>query len=247
MNILDLLEAELYRYQQEWENAEEPVIQMQGRESRSTLNGWVVNAYGMHYALTKLGYDVPKRWKSSFCTTDAKKSMYINMVDDKHLTGLRLVVVPQDRECGWVRNDFNNSMSMSFLDTMLSMISNLERWQQNFSIFQKENPEVYAQFGKLKDMGNAFQKTNKLSDEGYAKFVEYVTAFDAICDKIQPSQDLTGGNATNTWIPHVKSLVDDGFIGVATVGSLPDRPNLEVWFEGPYEAHKVDVDDVVER
>lgn len=208
----------MFRKQSEWHDDGEPVIQVNARAGRNASAARNAVTYSVHYILHKMGVNVPKRWNSTFTSTAPEQSMFM----DGQTSGVRRVVVPDDRPIGFAKDDYNADAFEDFgarkiLRTIGDYLQTLDETPAIEDMFEELSLLLYA-----KDS----------NDEGYAKFLGTAERLDQMLTSL--------GKPTFTEQMHasMKPFVDAGDIGATTKGHAPEG-NYEVWFEGPYEAHVI--------
>lgn len=219
MKIQQLLETDLFRYQYEWEEKRQQVIQMPARAGRDSSSA--LTTYSVHYALSKLGINAPKRWNSSYAATNVADNLYLA---DMEGPGLRRVVIPGDRPVGFVEGDFNEHEYNGFsaIDIATKIFNFLHDLKQ-----QPGHEDLDPLLGRIINI----MDVNASNDEGYQQFSQLV----ADLDQILPT--LNQPTFAEQIVPAIKKYVDTGVLGATTYAHLPEG-DFEVWFEGPYEAHK---------
>lgn len=210
-----LIEADLFRFQRRWAKTQDPVIYIKQRPEGRDSSAPALETFGFHYGLTKLGLKLPRRWASTFCTTDPSESTFFSEggVDE---AGVRRIVVPGDRQCGWVVDDFNGGEG-----------------GYGISDIVQQYLEAVGDPNLAEDM-QQYAQTHRTDDQGYYDFADLMEYADEVANG--------GTSLTSLIVSHYKALINKQAIGVATVDQLPSNGGVEVWFEGDYEAHKVDGD-----
>lgn len=214
MKIKQLLEADLFRYQSEW--VDKPgSFHMKGRTSRE-VSGNILDAYALAYAMEKLGVDCPRRWRSTFCTTDTLDSMFMQQMF-ADMAGVREVIIPKGTKVGACLDDFNG---MSYGAGMI-----------DFAMLQYFFPDEMVIINDLKLL-----RRGPCSDSGYRDFVDCVTQLDALETNEEFIERYGYSTLTEYIVNDWKQAIDKGHIMVFNgAESVPDGKNLEVWFEGDYD------------
>lgn len=225
MKIQTLLETDLFRNQSEWFMARDPIIHVNARQGRVGYASPGV-VFGATYALAKCGVRVPKRWNSTFTTTDPKQSLFVG----QRMSGAtRKVIIPPKTKVGFVVSDFNDDdMHEEFgMNHLLRACGD--------TIFAIKDGSFRDQSWRkmLTDWISKFVLAgSEQSDETYKNFLKLVKVMDRFFTKIeQPTY-------TERAIALIKPFIENKTIGVATAATVPDG-NYEVWFEGPYDAEKI--------
>ena len=78
MRIDKLLERDLYRYQDGWVDNSSPVINVPTRNTASRVASSNVIGYHLQMWAEAKGVVMPRRWCSSFATTDTNASLYFD-------------------------------------------------------------------------------------------------------------------------------------------------------------------------
>lgn len=231
MKIQTLLE-DLYRYQYEWSKNEEDVVQVPARSGRVTEGAVAIVPYSVHYAMYRIGMNAPRRWNSSFTTNSPDQSMFLG--DGYGEGGIRKIVIPDDHPVGFVYDDFNahqyNEFNAGKIAHEIGEFFHAVPFKQQNRFQQTNIPKVFSGLSE-------FLRERTTNDEGYEKFVQLIE----LVDKLLTSYEQP--TYTERMVVSIQTFIDRNRLGVATAATIPEG-NYEVWFEGPYEAHKTtDLDD----
>lgn len=241
MHVRKILgEADLYRHQANWKGDKTPSIRVPGRESRK-MSSSAVTSFGVYYGFSKLGIRIPKRWKSSFATTDPTNSYFIgyfikrdNITQFDHTTGIRQVVIPPGTEVGWVRDDFNTANELKHLDwDWVDVIQQIRSTAEKAMQSQSDNSDqLFSELIELnQEMNSMYTSTRTGTDGAYEKFVGLIDRIDSLDIQL----NLSSPTLSDRIVDIIKKAIADGAIGATVVEDIPDG-NFEVWFEGEYDA-----------
>lgn len=245
MRIQDLLEATLYRYQPEWK-AEDlpPVIHMKGRAERESSSS-SFDIYGVAAALEFAGIDCPRRWRSTFVTTNPDDSMFMKYMDDK--SGMRQVIIPPNVKLGGVANDFN--ANKTFVPALYRVGMSTRTIVESLK-YKQQTPDVTNLLQTIYDWTDRWDELyfGKIrNDQSYDEFKKCVVEFDQIVmndlvDAASVDPAIIGeGSLKNALVVEIQRALDDGRLFVFnSVDDVPEtEKGLELWFEGDYEAREI--------
>lgn len=226
MKIQTLLETDLFRNQNEWFFSEESIIHVPARQGRVGHASPCV-PYGVTYALAKCGVRVPKRWNSSFATTDPQQSIFVS----KRLRGAtRKVIIPPKTRVGFVKSDFNDD------DLHEEFGMNQLMRKCGDMVYETETTgkrDISIKKMLLKWVSEYLMAGSKQDDVEYKSFVKLAKSLDIFFTKFnQPTY-------TERAVELIKPFLENKTIGVATAATAPTG-DYEVWFEGPYDAEKIE-------
>lgn len=230
MKIQQLIETDLFRYQYEWENKNDEIIHMEPRIGRQS-NSIAIVGYSVHYALNRLGINVPKRWNSTFAASDVEDNIFLQ---DQGGDGIRKVVIPEDRVVGYVEGDFNESKYGHFDALKFPMEIQRELHQIKGLSLQQAN-----KIAEMTEGLHTAAETTLTNDEGYEEFVLMVGEMDKLLESFKLH------TYTTRMVAAVNKFVVSKKIGAAPFAHLPEGA-WEVWFEGAYEAHRDDTFDYMD-
>lgn len=232
MKIKSLLaeRAKLYRFQKEWKNNPQRIIQVNGREERRASSP-MLPAYCFAYAHDMQGIAAPRRWKSSFATTNAEESTYISYQKDNGAgSGIREVILKPGTVVGWVEDDFNRR-GLGVDASIYTVKHKLKGYIEAIGVKQPAGKKVAETLDKF-----SVAYETKGYDYGYEQFVEAIAEIDQY---IENGVDLgVGGLLSDAIAAAVESRIKAGTHGVDVIENIPSG-NYEIWFEGPYEAREV--------
>lgn len=223
MKIQQLIEADLFRHQYEWNMAKEPVINVPAREGREA-NARCIVAYSAHHTLTKMGINVPRRWNSSFAASSVEGNLFLAYVNHR---GIRKVVIPEDRPVGYVKGDFNDRVYNEF-DAM-DIAPAVSKAIRTIPLADR-TPTHQTLMSAFHDGMDEAESTFHTNDAGYKAFERVIK----IADVLLAHYKLP--TYTERLVAVMQKFVERGSIGAATASTLPEG-KFEVWFEGPYDAH----------
>lgn len=252
MDIRTLLEVTAYRIQGSWVNNDEPTIRMTGREARRAHSG-AAEAYALAYGMESIGIDCPARWRSTFATTAPNQSYFMSHMGSE---GIRKIRRLSSGPVGAVYDDFNAGMIVfgaasnnggrveDMLDYLVTAINAGEfgERQQHQHILDLAN-EGYQDWGYV-------CYSSSTNDHGYEKFRRAVARIDRVMELAAPLSDAftkytnRNKNVTAWIVEDIRRMMDRKLIAVFP--SLEETPqeNLEVWFEGDYEAIKLTQEEI---
>lgn len=244
MKIQSLLEADAFRFQRDWSGNQEPVINMTGRDSRESSSS-PYEAYALAYGMELNNKECPRRWRSTFATTNVNQSYYMKYEAEKG-SGLRKLVLPPNTKVGSVADDFNAmpalvpevrlmSASIGDIRVTISDLAKKEGADPNLAKLLERmvamSKSIHAMFG-----GTA-------SDEGYARFKQIVDNYDRIIvlplvpHSDVPDEILGYGTMKACIQDRIENVLDVGKIEVFdSLEAVPSDHGREIWFEGDYQA-----------
>ena len=233
MKIENLFEANLYRVDPRWNDLTPSKFTVTGRTSRTSKGSTPLAAYMFQYACEILGIDCPRRWKSTFCTTDPKSSSYLMISKSTKLNtvrNLRKITVPTGTSLAYINDDFNmTSISGSWANAMerVQTVINRMRTVQSASDIVDVSDSVVGELSNV----NMVQDDSKY--ESFKQWVEQIDAA-AVANNLPSVTDLIKQS-------YAPTLTDIGEFGVVdSPRAIPKTTTgFEVWFEGDYEASRI--------
>lgn len=241
MKIQQLLEADAYRFQPDWVNNEEPNIHMTARASRKSSSS-PIEAYGLAYGMELNGVECPRRWKSTFATTNPRKSHFMNYVDK---AGLRKLAIPNGAKVATVENDFN--MHSNFSSSLINLNSSMHDIATSLQYKLNDDPnltELKSVIHDIQEWRKAYLTLYKEdgSDAGYEWFKELLEDYDKVIQMdvvgrhLIPDEILGMGTAKAAIRDQIENVLDSHRVRV--FNSIDEVPagSFEVWFEGEYAA-----------
>ena len=224
MQIRQLIEATLYRMDDRWrDDPNTPVIRGTGRESRTSIASTSYDVYVFTYACELNGIDCPRRWKSTFCTTDPCESSFLCLPDQHKLSKYPEIrqIVPASNKLAYVADDFNMSNFQRNVRRISSKVDSIARLLHIDGVYDEQ-------------LLSKFKSRNLEQTDGlYEQFKQGLLQLDRLAREHQHVDSI---------IELIKQefsevLSDRSEFGVvSSVEAIPDG-NFEVWFEGEYEAH----------
>lgn len=223
MQIRQLIEANLYRMDDRWRDNQTPVIRGTGRESRTSIASTPYDVYMFTYACELLGVDCPRRWKSTFCTTDPCESSFLCLPKRHKITKYPEVrqIVPATNRLAYVADDFNMSDFQRSVRRVTSKVDSVARLLYIDGVYDEEN------LSKFKS------RILEQNDGSYEQFKQGIQQLDRVAREHGHVESII--NLIKHEFSEVLSDRDE-FGVVSSVESIPEG-NFEVWFEGEYEAH----------
>lgn len=252
MQILHLLEAEAYRYQAEWESKTDPVLHVPGRVSRRSASA-SYEAYGLALGMELNNVQCPRRWKSTFATTNPNKSHYMSI--EGRPEGMRRLEIPKGVKIAAVVDDFN--MHESFSSVLYIGYKAMCKIQEAINEKLQSDPtnqDLKNLHAKVKLWGDGFSTLflEESSDVGYDWFKELVEEFDEIIQldivdsQLIPEQILGFGTLKGALQNQIENILDVQKVQVFnSIDDVPNATGLEIWFEGDYEAHLLTHDEKI--
>lgn len=249
MKIRQLLEADIYRFQSEWLNqTDEPVIQMAGRDNRRPIGSSPYQAYVMALGMELNGIECPRRWRSTFATTNIDGNEFLSGHTENMRTAIRKLNLPAGTKIGTITDDFNTQ--------------HLEGQQAGHGMYYCSGEIIKHLNGKQDPVSNQLRQQveqwrtayfnvedeSVASDRGYEMFKALAPAMDKIImqDAVDvrwlPALIVEFGSITNAIKECHQKDMSSGLVRVFdSVDAIPDsKLGLEVWFEGDYTAELVD-------
>lgn len=234
MKITNLLaEAELFRYQHEWEDKDgTPVIHMKGRTSRHS-NSPNVGLYAWSYAMERMGVNCPKRWRSTFCTTDTGGSSFFG--EAGFADGIREIIIPDGTPVAVCVDDYNYNRNPTEAFSPQDLMNDLTNFRDSSSA-NEQTAETVSQAAQLLGKCNHGEG----NDEGFEVFTKFLSILDKLAaEQMDVMMELhNNASYTSLLLQQAKEALDKKVIQVFPSASLiPNDDSFEVWFEGDYEAH----------
>lgn len=236
MHILQLIEASLYRHQPSWETDDRPVLYVKGRTERNSSSSPTAY-YAIAYGAEKLGVKCPRRWRSTFCTTDPSQSSFFGEWNEN--TGVREIQIPPNTPVAACEDDYNY---------MPSVVDAMEHYELHNTIRNigatKYGPE-HDQTAITEKVGQAMRallaiEVRSGSDQGYGQFVAMMAILDELAALVPDTmqEEFDGATSfTEIVLRDVKEAFGKDILLFDDVSQIPEGKNYEVWFEGDYEAH----------
>lgn len=230
MHIRNLLERDLYRYNHKWEDNDEPTLLIPaGRGWRSSSSN--VIAYNIQLWAEAKGVNMPRRWHSTFTTTDTEDSLFFGSTG--FAKGTRKVEIPLDTTVGWVRDDLNVHHGLTCLYTLRELVQDLE------------DDELLGEYNAfVRDGGDEYQFA--ISDAGYQAYKVFIAKIDWALESVDPERRrlalALGGmeeSVAASLVNGIQKMVDQKIMGCCPLSEVPHPGGFEVWFEGPFKAHVI--------
>lgn len=264
MNIQQLLrEADIYRMQMSWFANKTPVIYMKGRTQR-TSTSMAIEPYALAYGCELSGVSCPKRWRSTFASTSPTESTYIQ--SDPRVDPSIRKIVGASGPFAAVQDDFNVDVSLTpscrRLISIIHTVANEYVFQ--YTTREHRDTDVNELYDLLGAASEAFTAvgihTRLISDSGYEQFKQAVHMYDQIAERLMgidsavramkhlyadagADQLLANPSVSAAIRQDVQNAISHNKLQIFnTLDDIPTGKNLEVWFEGDYEAHMVSGD-----
>lgn len=264
MNIQQLLrEADIYRMQLSWSENKTPVIYMKGRTQRESTS-MAIEPYALAYGCELLDISCPKRWRSTFATTSPTESAYVQS-DPSDDPSIRKIVGASGPFAA-VHDDFNMDTSLTpscrRLISIIHTIANEYVFQYATGVHRDAAvDELYDRLGAASEAFTAVGiHTRATSDGGYEQFKQAVRMYDQIAERLMgietavhamkrlyadagADQLLANPSVSAAIKQDVQNAISQNKLQIFnTLDDIPTGKNLEVWFEGDYEAHMISGD-----
>lgn len=243
MKIQCLLEAEAFRFQREWSGISDPVINMKGRTHRESSSS-PFEAYALAYGMELNNKECPRRWRSTFATTNPDQSHYMKYEGGKD--GLRKLILPPNTKVGSVANDFN--YMPAFVPEIRGMTSSIGDIRVTVSEMTKKpdaNPNLLKLLARVISLSKSIHSMfgGIASDEGYEQFKQIVDNYDRIImlpfipNSAIPDEILGFGAMKACIQDRIENVIDVGRVEVFdSLEDVPSDHGREIWFEGDYQA-----------
>lgn len=252
MLIKTLLEADAYRFQPEWKNVDDPVIHMTARTTRKSSSS-TFEAYGLAYGMELNGVDCPRRWKSTFATTNPGKSHFMTWSRGAD-QGTRKLNIPAGVKVAAVEDDFN--MHGHFTSVLVNLNSSMYDITQNLEFKLADDPDNNELKSLIHDT-TEWRKSylalyvEQASDPGYDWFKELLDDYDKVIhmviigSQLVPKEILGFGSLKAALKDQVENVLDVQKVRVFdSIEQVPEGQALEVWFEGDYDAQLITPDEI---
>lgn len=236
MHILQLIEATLYRHQSSWESNDQPVLYIKGRAERKSSSSPTAY-YAIAYGAEKLGVKCPRRWRSTFCTTDPSASSFFGEWNENE--GIREIQIPPNTVVAACIDDYN------YMPSVVDAMDHYELHDSLRNLGATEYGPEHDRATIVEKVGEAMRALLAIdirvgSDDGYEQFVSMMTVLDQLAALIPDviREEFDGASSfTELVIRDVKAAFGKDILLFNDASQIPEGQNYEVWFEGDYEAH----------
>lgn len=243
MKIQCLLEADAFRFQRDWSGNTDPVINMKGRTHRESSSS-PFEAYALAYGMELNNKECPRRWRSTFATTNPGQSHYMQFEGGQD--GLRKLILPTGTKVGSVANDFNYMPPLvPEIRGMASSIGDIRVTVSEMTKKPDADPNLMKLLARVTSLSKSIHSMfgGIASDEGYEQFKQIVDNYDRIImlpfipHSIIPDEILGLGTMKAYIQDRIENAIDVGRVEVFdSLEAVPSDHGREIWFEGDYQA-----------